>query len=88
MAKLDRCFQEPKASQLAHMRIKARRKRNVYGTKKRLTYDCRNNRVIGAMVECPGHKFKGGMMNLLSVLKGISSDVCQKCKDYNGETTE
>jgi hypothetical protein len=81
-------FRADKASKLAHMRVKARRNRNVHGSPKRLTYDCLSAIVKGDEVVCKeGHQFKATMF-LLTVLKGISSSVCQKCKDYNGETVE
>jgi hypothetical protein len=44
--------------------------------------------VQGKSVTCrKGHKFKG-VLSLLSVLRGMSSSVCQNCKDYNEETDE
>jgi len=81
-------FQEPRATQLTLLRIQARRKR-------RLTYDCMNTRVQGEWVYCrkgyklpsPGRQNSNGL-GLLSVLKGRSSQICQKCKDYDGEVTE
>jgi len=88
-------FQEPLATRLAEMRIKARRRLNVFRKRKRLTYDCMKAIVKGDSVVCKKrHKFKmvgrrkKEGLSLLSVLRGMSSSVCQKCKDYDGETTE
>lgn len=88
-------FQEPMASQLVHLRIKARRKLNALRKKKRLTYDCLNAVVKHDSVVCrKRHKFKTQGkrkkpgLSLLSVLRGMSSSVCQTCKHYDGETTE
>jgi len=81
-------FKEPAASRLAQLRIKARRKR-------RLTYDCLSAQVQGDSVICgEGHAFKQigrrdkGGLSLSFVLRGMSSSVCQKCRDYNGESEE
>ena len=89
MNKLDDAFfQDPVASTLTSLRIKARRKR-------RITYDCLNTIVKGAMVLCKeGHHFwrvgqqKREGFPLLGVLKGRSSSVCQNCEDYDGERHE
>lgn len=81
-------FQEPSASKLVQMRIQSRRH-------KRITYDCMNAIVQRNIVICKkGHVFKPlgrkktPGLAVLSVLKGISSSVCKKCKDYDGDTTE
>lgn len=77
-------FQEPRATELAHMRIKVRRVR-------RITYDClnavvRNDRVV-CRLGCAFPSARGGLP-LLAVLRGRSSSVCQKCPDHNGEGDE
>lgn len=84
-------FTEPVSSDLTASRIKARQKR-------RLTYDCMNARVKGDRVICrDGYLFpqigcgKGGEyigLDLVGVLAGRSSSVCQGCEDYDGEVTE
>ena len=81
-------FQEPMATQITALRIKARQKR-------RLTYDCLNAIVRNESVRCrKAHKLASvgnrhiPGMGLLSVLKGRSAQICQKCKDYNGEELE
>lgn len=84
----NKLFQKPVATKLVNMRIHARRKR-------RLTYDCMKTIVKGDSVACKkGHSFKKvgrrqkEGLSLPSVLRGMSSSVCQKCKDYDEETTE
>lgn len=82
-------FQKPAVNALTKLRIEARRKR-------RLTYDCMNARVMGDRVICQagywfpqfgrGAEYKG--LDLVGVLAGRSSRVCQKCEDYDGEETE
>ena len=87
--KLDnKLFENPAAEWITSLRIKARRKR-------RLTYDCMNGIVKGDRVICKkGHVFrKVGRQEeegfpLFAVLKGRSSSICQKCPDFNQETTE
>ena len=89
----NKTFQEPIADELTKRRIRRRitgRRRKI-----RLTYDCMSAIVVGDSVVCKwGHKFKRvGLrgkegMSLLSILRGMSSSVCQTCKDYNGETDE
>jgi hypothetical protein len=82
-------FQEPWVSELTRRRIQARRKR-------RLTYDCMNATVRpGELVRCKqGHQFpklahsQVEGLGLRSVLSGRSSSICQKCKDFDQETTE
>ena len=83
-----RVFEEPIASELTASRIGARSKR-------RLTYDCMNAIVAGDRVKCQrGYAFKvpgrgaSTGLSLLSVLRGRCSQVCQRCKDYDGEETE
>ena len=75
-------------SLLVEGRISARHKR-------RLTYDCMNAIVNQDRVLCKkGHEFpqttKGQYrgLDLVSVLTGRSSRICQDCKDYDGEVTE
>ena len=88
-AKLNSPFREPQASKLTALRIQARRKH-------RITYDCMNAVTClqeGVVICKKGHEFKpvGKMqkgMSLLSVLRGMCSSVCRKCKDYNGEDDE
>jgi hypothetical protein len=72
-------FDEPEASEFAKRRIKARNKR-------RITYDCLSAIVDGERVKCNigrpiGHAADRSM-NLVSVLDGRSSAVCQDCKGY------
>lgn len=81
-------FREPMATKLAELRIAARAKR-------RLTYDCMKAVVSGARVICAkGHKFptpgftEVTGVRLESVLRGRSSQVCQRCEDYDGEETQ
>jgi hypothetical protein len=85
---VDVFFQEPQASELTRLRIKARRQ-------KRIPYDCLGAIVKGDSVVCKwGHRLRGvgnrtkPGMSLLSVLKGMSSSFCQSCKDYDEEFTE
>jgi len=84
MKPLDNAYFYPhKAQELANLRREARCKR-------RLTYDCMNAIVQGNTVICRnGHQFKGNKgMGLLAVLRGRSSSQCQKCTDYDEETSE
>ena len=88
-------FREPIASELVRMRIRARKKPNIYRKKKRLTYDCMGAIVKGDNVVCrKKHRFKSvgkrrkPGLSLMAVLRGMSSSVCQTCKDYDGETVE
>ena len=81
-------FIKPMSAKLTQARIQARRKR-------RLTYDCMSAIVKGIVVVCKkGHRFPqvgrthANGLSLLSVLRGRSSSVCQRCKDYDEETTE
>jgi hypothetical protein len=85
-------FKKPMAAELTNKRIQARKKR-------RLTYDCMGAIVKGAVVVCKeGHHFmslgrgkgggKGEGLPLLAVLRGRSSGACQRCRDFNQETTE
>jgi hypothetical protein len=79
MSYYDYFFTEPEASRLAKLRIEARKKRRV-------TYDCLSAIVDGERVKCNigrsiGHAADGSM-NLVSVLSGRSSSVCQDCKGY------
>jgi hypothetical protein len=78
-------FTEPEASELAKRRIEARKKR-------RIPYDCLSAIVDGGRVKCNigrhiGHAVDGSM-NLVSVLGGRSSSVCQDCKDYDADTVK
>jgi len=81
-------FHGAKAEKLALERIKARKTR-------RLTYDCMNAVVTGDSVICKaGHWLKGSGnrkkpgLQILSVLRGRSSSICQACPDYDKETNE
>jgi len=86
--KQDDLFLNPMAAELTKYRIRARKKR-------RLTYDCMKAIVQGDIVVCKkkhrfmkvGRQIKEGFP-LLAVLRGRSSSVCQRCKDYDEETTE
>lgn len=88
----DMLFQEPEATQLACMRIKARGKRQI-------TYDCMNAVVQGSKALCKlGHKFlavgrdkvtgREIGMSLRIILRGRSSSACTHCPDYDGECDE
>ena len=84
----DKWFKRPKVDELAILRIKARRWR-------RLTYDCMNGIVQGNTVVCKrGHTFKvmgkrkTPGLPVVGVLGGMSSSVCRKCEDFDGEETE
>jgi len=83
---LQRLYEEPLATQLEAMRAEARSKR-------RLTFDCYNTRERGDRVIC----WLGIMLHndsldcglpLLSVLKGRSALICQKCKFYSDDKEE
>ena len=81
-------FRGKKAEELTHERIRARKTR-------RLTYDCMNAVVTGDSVICKaGHWLKGSGnrkkpgLQILSVLRGRSSSICQTCRDYDKETHE
>lgn len=76
-------FEEPLASKLVKLREKVRAKR-------RLTFDCLNAKVlpIGRVACSKGHSFPNIGSSLFSVLKGRSPQICQGCKDYDGEVTE
>ena len=84
----DKWFKRPKADDLTILRIKARRRR-------RLTYDCMNAVVLGSTVVCKrGYTFKvmgkrkEPGLPLIGVLGGMSSCLCHRCKDYDGEENE
>ncbi len=82
----DDLFQEPRAKELAQIRMRSRKKR-------RLIYDCMNAVVQGDGVTCrEGHEFKGYSRDkgipLLTVLRGTASSTCQECGDYDGEEHE
>lgn len=74
----DNYFRPPDSVSLAVNRAKVRKLR-------RLTYDCVHNHTDGESVFCgKEHKFpssKTGAMPLLSVLRGRSSSICQKCAE-------
>ena len=78
-------FEEPNATNLAIMRIEARRRR-------RITYDCMNAIVKGDKVECKkGHALgylAKKQFDLLYALKGKTGGHCNKCKDYDEEKGE
>lgn len=91
----DYFFEEPEASKLTGLRIKARLQLNRFKKLKILTYDCIHAIVKGNSVVCKKkHRFKsvGGRkkegFGILAALRGWSSGVCQNCADYNGETNE
>ena len=76
-------FTEPMASELTRLRIQARAKR------KRLTYDCLNAKVVDGKVTCAKkHPFPTIGSGLLTVLRGRSPQICQKCQNYDGEEIE
>lgn len=84
----DEFFKRKAAEKMADMREKARRRR-------RIPYDCMNAVVVGGEVVCKlGYRFpphahsKKTSMPLLTVLRGRSNIVCQKCRDYDGEECE
>ena len=84
----DKWFKRDQANELTRVRITARRRR-------RLTYDCMNAVVQGNTVVCKGgHTFKvmgkrkEPGLPVIGVLGGMSSCLCRKCEDYDGEETE
>ena len=84
----DQWFKRDQANELTILRIKARRRR-------RLTYDCMNGIVTSSTVVCKrGHTFKvmgkrkTPGLPVVGVLGGMSSSVCRKCEDFDGEETE
>jgi len=68
-------FEEPLATQMEAKRDEARRKR-------RITYDCFNAVVKGDKVVCAQGGF-ASPIPLLTVLRGRSSAICQKCPVYD-----
>jgi len=82
-------FTEPVSSDLTASRIKARQKR-------RLTYDCMKAIVFGVWVHCKdgywfpqrGRSAEYRGLDLVGVLAGRSSRICQNCPSYDGEVTE
>ncbi len=84
----NKLFQEPQASELMTLRIRARRKR-------RITYDCMSAIVYGDLIRCKkGHEFRtigragGNKLSVRTVLRGTASSACKKCQDYDGEEHE
>jgi len=72
-------FTEPQASELAKLRIEARNKR-------RIPYDCLHAIVDGDRVNCnKGKKLGRGNMDLVTVLAGRSTLVCQDCNNYDAD---
>jgi len=56
---------------------------------KRLTFDCFNVRVRGDEVTCARGKtlglFPGGSLILISVLRGITPEICKTCELFSTE---
>lgn len=79
----NKVFNEPVATQLERLRA-------IRRTKHRITYDC-FNAIVGAddEVKCrKNHAFlikKTGTVSLLTVLKGGSNTICEKCVDFSGD---
>lgn len=75
-------FTEPQASELAKLRIEARKKR-------RITFDCLSAVVDDDKVKCKKGNVIGraqnGTMSLVSALAGRSALVCQDCKKYDAD---
>lgn len=78
----NKVFTEPKASELAKLRIEARNKH-------RIPYDCLHAIVDGDRVRCnKGNHIgsaKDSSTDLVSTLRGRSALVCQNCTNYDAD---